>query len=48
MKISQGTKMIYHVIKSSVSMKRDSELSNSIIDFGSTTEWFLGGVICNK
>jgi hypothetical protein len=38
MKISQGTKMIYHVIKSSVSMKRDSELSNSIIDFGSTTE----------
>jgi hypothetical protein len=31
MKISQGTKKIYHVIKSRVSKKRDSELSNGIL-----------------
>jgi hypothetical protein len=31
MKISQGTKMIYHVIKSGVSKKRGSDLSNSVL-----------------
>jgi hypothetical protein len=31
MKNSQGTKMIYHVIKSRVSKKRGSELSNDIL-----------------
>lgn len=30
MKISQGTKKIYHVIKSRVSRKRGSELSNNV------------------
>jgi hypothetical protein len=31
MKISQGTKGIYHIIKSGVSRKRGSELSNSVL-----------------
>jgi hypothetical protein len=31
MKISQGTKRIYHVIKSRVSRKRGCELSNSVL-----------------
>jgi hypothetical protein len=31
MKKSQGTKMIYHVIKPGVLRKRDSELSNSVL-----------------
>jgi hypothetical protein len=31
MKNSQGTKMIYHVIKSWVSRKRGSELSNGVL-----------------
>jgi hypothetical protein len=31
MKISQGTKMIYHIIKSGVSKKRGSELSNGVL-----------------
>jgi hypothetical protein len=30
-KNSQGTKMIYHVIKSGVSRKRGSELSNGVL-----------------
>jgi hypothetical protein len=39
MKNSQGTKMIYHVIKSEVSRKRGSELSNSV----STMVWLRNG-----
>jgi hypothetical protein len=31
MKISQGTQKIYHVIKSGVLRKRDSELSNGVL-----------------
>jgi len=31
MKNSQGTKMIYHVIKSGVSRKKGSELSNGVL-----------------
>jgi hypothetical protein len=31
MKNSEGTKMIYHVIKSGVSRKIGSELSNSVL-----------------
>jgi hypothetical protein len=38
MKHSQGTKMIYHVIKSWVSRKRGSELSNNVF-------WFDYGMI---
>jgi hypothetical protein len=31
MKNSQGTKMIYHIIKSKVSRKRGNELSNNVL-----------------